>query len=67
MVIYKNLKIKYLSKKLDYIRNGLFRIKIIKGLVNYKLELLKDIKIYLVFYVSFLEKVLDNILIAISI
>ncbi len=33
----KNLKSKRKSRKLDYIKVGLFLIKIVIGLVNYKL------------------------------
>ena len=36
-LLTKNLKIKRLSKKLNYIKIGLFLIKRIKGLNNYKL------------------------------
>ena len=36
-LLTKNLKIKRLSKKLDYVKIGLFLIKYIKGPNNYKL------------------------------
>jgi len=36
-LLIKNIKSKRLSKKLDYIKVGLFSIKKAKGLVNYKL------------------------------
>jgi len=47
-LLYKNFKLKRLSKKLDYIKIGLFKIvvKILK--VIYKLDLPVKIKIYLV-------------------
>src|SRR5882757_1591902 len=47
-LLYKNFKSKQLSKKLDYVKLGLFKIfkKITE--VMYKLDLLKKIKIYLV-------------------
>ena len=47
-LLYKNFKNRQLSKKLDYIKLGLFNIfkKIME--VIYKLDLLKKIKIYLV-------------------
>jgi len=47
-LLYKNFKSRRLSKKLDYIKIGLFKIvvKILK--VIYKLDLLVKIKIYLV-------------------
>ena len=51
----KNLKTRTLNKKLNYIKVGLFLIKEVKGLVNYELELLKDAKVYPVFYISLLE------------
>ena len=55
----KNLKIKKPNKKLNHIKIGLFRIKAIKGTINYKLELLAEAKIYPVFYILFFEKALD--------
>ena len=61
-LLIKNIKSKRLNKKLDYIKVGLFSIKKTKGLVNYKLNLLADAKIYLVFYVSLLKLVDFNIL-----
>ena len=47
-LFYKIFKLKQLSKKLDYIKLGPFKIivKILK--IIYKLDLLKKIKIYLV-------------------
>ena len=47
-LLYKNILSRQLSKKLDYIKLGLFKIKkkIIK--INYKLDLLAKIKIYLI-------------------
>ena len=54
-LLIKNLKIKRLSKKLDYIKVGPFLIKYIKGLNNYKLQLLPDARIYPVFHISLLE------------
>ena len=56
----KNLKIKRLSKKLDYIKIGLFLIKSIKGLINYELQLPPEAKIYPVFHILLLEKAGDN-------
>jgi len=46
----KKLRIKRLSKKLDYIKDGLFLIKEARGPINYILDLLVDTKVYLVFY-----------------
>ena len=47
-LLYKNFKSRRLSKKLDYVKLGLFKVfkKIME--VIYKLDLLKKIKIYLV-------------------
>ena len=49
-----------LSKKLNYIKMGLFKIinKIIE--VLYRLNLLLKIKIYLVYYIAILELVYGN-------
>jgi hypothetical protein len=44
-----------LSKKLNYIKVELFFIKKTKKLINYKLNLFKNIKIFLVFYILLLE------------
>jgi len=49
------MKSKRLSKKLDYVKVGLFSIKKAKELVNYELNLLADAKVHLVFYISLLE------------
>ena len=46
-----------LTKKLDVVKLGLFKILRQKELVNYELELLKKIRILLTFYVSLLELV----------
>ena len=46
-----------LSNKLDYTKLGLYRVKKILGLINYKLNLLKKIRIYLSFYIFILEVV----------
>jgi ribosomal protein L11 len=56
-LLTKNLKIKRLSQKLDYKKVGLFRIKRVKELVNFKLDLSKGTRIYLVFYILLLELV----------
>ena len=56
-LLYKNFKSRRLSKKLDYIKLGLFKIaeKILE--VIYQLDLLARIKIYLVQYIIILELV----------
>jgi len=46
-LLYKNFKLRWLSKKLDYIKIGLFKIVIKILEVIYKLNLLVKIKIYL--------------------
>ena len=54
-LLYKNFKSRRLSKKLDYIRLGLFKI-IVKILeVIYRLNLLVKIKIYPIQYITILE------------
>ena len=55
--IFKN---KQFSKKLDYIKIGLFKIinKVIE--VLYRLDLLLKIKIHLVYYIAILELVYKN-------
>ena len=62
----KNLRTKRPSKKLDYIRVGPFRVKKAKGPINYKLELLENVKIYLVFYILLFKKAKDSELVATS-
>jgi len=56
-LLYKNFKLRWLSKKLDYIKIGLFKIvaKILE--VIYRLNLPAKIKIYLVQYIVMLELV----------
>ena len=56
----KNFKSKRLSKKLNYIKMGLFKIinKVIE--VLYRLDLLLKIKIHLVYYITILEPVYKN-------
>ena len=45
------------SKKLDSVKIGSFFIKIVKGSVNYELDLSTDAKVFPVFHVSLLEPV----------
>ena len=56
----KSFKNKQLSKKLDYIKIGLFKIinKVIE--ISYKLNLLLKIKIYLIYYIVILKLVYRN-------
>ena len=58
----KNIKIKRLSNKLNYKKLGLFKIKEIKRLINYKFKLPNIIKIYFIFYISLLKLILLGIL-----
>ncbi|MGH3055524.1 MAG: hypothetical protein ACRDL7_11165, partial [Gaiellaceae bacterium] len=60
-LLIKNIKSKRLSRKLDYIKVGLFLIRRARGPVNYKLSLLPNTKVFPVFYISLLEKVDLNI------
>ena len=57
-LLKRNIKFNKLTKKLDIVKLGLFKILRKKGLVNYKLELSKRIRIYLVFYILLLELVI---------
>jgi len=54
-LLYKNFKLRQLSKKLDYIKIRLFKIveKILE--VIYRLDLPAKMKIYLVQYIVMLE------------
>jgi hypothetical protein len=61
-LIQRNIQTKQPSIKLDYKKLGLFKIKRVTGLVNYKLVLPKTINIYPVFHISLLELILPEIL-----
>ena len=54
-LLRKNVATKRLSDKLDHKKLRPFKIIEIKSLVNYRLKLLKTIKIHLVFYISLLK------------
>jgi len=56
-LLTKNLKIRKKSKKLNHIKIESFFIKVVKKLVNYELDLLKNVKVFLVFHVSLLKSV----------
>jgi len=47
-LLYKNFKLRWLSKKLDYVKIGLFKIVEKTLEVMYRLNLLVKMKIYLV-------------------
>jgi hypothetical protein len=61
-LIQQNIQTKQPSIKLDHKKLGLFRIKKVIRLVNYKLVLPKTINIYLIFYISLLELILLGVL-----
>jgi hypothetical protein len=63
-LIQRNIQIKRLNTKLDHKKLGLFKIKRVIGLVNYKLALPKTMNIYLVFHISLLELILLGVLLA---
>jgi len=56
-LLYKNFKLRQLSKKLDYIKIGLFKIVKKISKVIYRLNLLAKIKIYPVQHIAMLELV----------
>jgi len=62
-LLYKNFKSRQLSKKLDYVKIGLFKIveKILE--VTYRLDLLVKIKIYLTQYIIMLELVYRDLVV----
>jgi hypothetical protein len=61
-LIQRNIQTKQPSTKLDHKKLGLFKIKKIIGLVNYKLVLPRTMNIYPVFHISLLELVLLGVL-----
>jgi hypothetical protein len=56
-LLRKNIVTKRPSDKLDHKKLGPFEIIEVKGPVNYRLKLLKTIKIHPTFYISLLELV----------
>ncbi len=56
-LLTKNLKIRKKSKKLNHVKIESFFIKEVKKLVNYELDLLKNVKVFLVFHISLLKSV----------
>jgi len=54
-LLYKNFKSRQLSKKLDHVKIGLFKIVGKISEVIYRLDLLVKIKIYLMQYIIILE------------
>jgi len=56
-LLTKNLKIRKKSKKLNHVKIESFFIKEVKKSINYELDLLKNAKVFLVFYISLLKSV----------
>jgi hypothetical protein len=56
-LLTKNLKIRRKSKKLNHVKVEPFFIKEVKESVNYELDLSKNARVFLVFYISLLESV----------
>ena len=54
-LLTKNLKIRRGTKKLDYIKVGLFLVDEQRGKASYKLHLPKDARVHLVFHILLLE------------
>jgi len=54
-LLTKNLKIRKKSKKLNHVKIESFFIKKVKRLVNYELDLFKNVKVFLVFHISLLK------------
>src|SRR5436305_3418842 len=60
-LLQQNIKTKRPSNKLDFKRLGLFKIKKVVGKLDYKLELPRESRLYLVFHTSLLELAPSNI------
>jgi hypothetical protein len=56
-LLTKNLKIRKKSKKLNHVKVESFFIKEVKELVNYELDLLKNVRVFLMFHISLLKSV----------
>jgi hypothetical protein len=61
-LIQRNIQIKRLNIKLDHKKLGLFKIKRITRLINYKLALPRTVNIHPVFHISLLEPALLRVL-----
>jgi hypothetical protein len=62
-LLRKNIKTKQLDIKLDFKKLRLFRISKQIRIINFRLELLENSRLYLVFYIVLLELARGNILI----
>jgi len=62
-LLHKNFKLRQLSKKLNYIKIGLFKIEEKIEEVIYRLDLPVKIKIYLVQYIAILELAYRNLVV----
>jgi hypothetical protein len=56
-LLTKNLKIRKKNKKLNHVKIESFFIKEVKESVDYELDLPRDARVFLVFYISLLESV----------
>ena len=54
-MLTKNQKIKKKDKKLNHIKDKIFFAKVRKGNISYKLKLVKDYKVCIIFYILLLE------------
>jgi len=60
-LLIRNIKIKRLSRKLDFKKIGPFKVKRKISILNYELDLLEIIRLRTkVFYISFLKPVSKN-------
>ena len=59
-LLRKNIKIKRLSDKLDYIKLRLFKIEKKLGPVIFKLIMPKGMRIHLIFHISLLKPITTN-------
>ena len=60
-LLRKNIKTKRSSDKLDYTKLGPFKIQEKLEPVTFRLELLRHMRIHLVFHISLLEKAPENV------
>ena len=59
-LLRRNIKTTRPSDKLDFKKLRLFPVKKVISITNYELTLPKIIRIYLIFYISLLEEVLQD-------